>query len=57
MALTNKEKQQNRLINNKQYTAFIPKYIANLFDEKLKENNKKFSEWLKENMEKYLKKN
>lgn len=57
MALTNKERQQNRIINNKQYTAFIPKFIANPFDEKLKENNKKFSEWLKENMEKYLKKN
>ena len=57
MPLTNKEKQKNRLVNNKQYTAFIPKYIANPFDEKLKNNNKKFSEWLKENMEKYLKKN
>lgn len=57
MALTNKERQQNRTINNKQYTAFIPKFVAIPFNEKLKENNKKFSEWLKENMEKYLKKN
>ncbi len=57
MALTNKEIQQNRQIKNKQYTAFIPRFLANAFDEKLKQNNKKFSEWLKENMEKYIQKN
>lgn len=57
MALTNKEKQQNRKINNKAYSAFIPKFLANPFDEKLKNEGKSFTDWLKENMEKYLKKN
>lgn len=57
MALTNQEIQKNRTINNKQYTAFIPKFLAKPFDEKLAKNNIKFTNWLKENMEKYLKKN
>lgn len=57
MTLSNQEKQKKRLIKNKQYTAFIPRFLANPFDEKLKENNIKFTDWLKENMEKYLKKN
>ena len=57
MALSNKEIQRNRTIKNKQYSAFIPKFLANTFDEKLKQNNKKFSDWLKENMEKYIQKN
>ncbi len=57
MTLSNQEKQKKRLIKNKQYTAFIPRFLSNPFDEKLKENNIKFTDWLKENMEKYLKKN
>lgn len=56
MALTNQERQQKRKINNKLYTAFIPNFLANSFDEKLKNEGKGFTEWLRENMEKYLKK-
>ena len=55
--LSNKEIQRRRSERSKQYTAFIPNYLANIFDEKLKENNIKFTTWLKENMEKYIKKN
>lgn len=57
MTLSNQEKQKNRLIKNKHYNAFIPSFLANPFDKKLKENNIKFTDWLKENIEKYLKKN
>ena len=54
---SNNEIYQKRKENNKRYTAYIPKFISNPFDEKLKKNNIKFTDWLKENMEKYLKKN
>lgn len=54
---TNNEIYLRRKENNKRYTAYIPKFLSNPFDEKLKQNDKKFSEWLKENIEKYLKKN
>lgn len=54
---SNSEIYQKRKESNKRYTAYIPKYLAIPFDEKLKQNNKKFSEWLKESIEKYLKKN
>ncbi len=57
MPLTPAEKHKNRLKTHKQYNAYIPLYIANPFDEKLKKNKLNFTEWLKENMEKYLKKN
>lgn len=57
MPLTDKEKYQNRIKSNKSYTAYIPNYIAIPFDEKLEKNNIKFTNWLKESMEKYLKKN
>lgn len=56
MPLTPAEKHQNRLKTHKQYNTYIPKYIAIPFDEKLEKNNIKFTEWLKEQMEKYLKK-
>lgn len=57
MTLSNSEIHKKRMENNKRYTAYIPRYIAIPFDKKLKDNNMMFSTWLKENMEKYLKKN
>lgn len=57
MPLTPAEKHQNRLKTHKQYNAYIPLYLSNPFEEKLKKNNLKFTDWLKENIEKYLKKN
>lgn len=48
---------QKRIQNNKRYNAFIPKFLSNPFDDKLKKENLKFTDWLKENIEKYLKKN
>lgn len=57
MPLTPAEKRQNRLKTHKQYNAYIPLFIANSFDLKLEEKNIKFTDWLKESMEKYLKKN
>ena len=56
MPLTPKEKRQNRLKTHKIYNAYIPLFLANPLDEKLKKNNKNFTEWLKESIEKYLKK-
>lgn len=50
------EIHKDRLKNNKRYSAYIPNFIAIPFNEKLKKNNIKFTDWLKENMEKYLKK-
>ena len=47
----------DRNIRNKRYSAYIPRFLATPFDEKLKKENKTFTNWLKENMEKYLKKN
>lgn len=57
MPLSPAQKHQNRKKANKQYSAYIPLYIANSFDEKLAKSNTKFTEWLKEAMEKYLQKN
>lgn len=57
MALTPSEKRKNRLKTHKQYNTYIPLFVANPFDEKLKKNKIKFTDWLKESMEKYLKKN
>ncbi len=57
MPLTPSEKRKNRLKTHKQYNTYIPLYIANPFDEKLKNNKLNFTDWLKESMEKYLKKN
>lgn len=57
MPLTDKEKYEKRKKENRKYNAYIPLYLANPFDEKLDKNNLKFTVWLKENIEKYLKKN
>lgn len=57
MALTDKEKYNNRIKSNKRYGAYIPMYMANAFDSKLKKENINFTDWLKKNMEKYIKKN
>lgn len=56
MPLTSKEIENNRKANYKKYQAHIPKYLATAFDEKLKKDNIKYTEWLKNNIEKYLKK-
>ena len=57
MPLTAAEKRRNRLKTHKQYNAYIPLFVAKPFDEKLQQNKINFTDWLKENMEKYLKKN
>ena len=57
MTFTPAEKRKNRLKTHKQYNTYIPLYIANPFDEKLKKNDLNFTDWLKESMEKYLKRN
>lgn len=46
----------DRNIRNKRYSAYIPRFLSSPFDEKLKKENKNFTSWLKENIEKYLKK-
>lgn len=56
MPLTSKEIENNRKANYKKYQAHIPKYLAIAFDEKLQKDNIKYTEWLKNNIEKYLKK-
>lgn len=56
MPLTPAEKRRNRLKTHKQYNAYIPLFVAKPFDEKLQQNKINFTDWLKENMEKYLKK-
>lgn len=56
MAMTNREIQENRRKHNKRFDAYLPNYLADLFVEKLKKDNLKYSEWLKNNVEKYLKK-
>lgn len=57
MALTSKEIEENRKQNYKKYQAHIPKYLAIPFDEKMEKDGIKYTEWLKKNIEKYLKKN
>ena len=57
MALTDKEKYNKRVQVNKRYNAYIPTYLANEFDFKLKKENITFTNWLKNNIEKYIKKN
>lgn len=54
--LSDSEKYQNRKIKNTNFNAYLPNFLAIPFKEKLQKENKKFSEWLKENVEKYLKK-
>jgi len=55
MPLTASEKRKNRLKTHKQYNTYIPLDISKPFDEKLIKNEIKFTDWLRENMEKYLK--
>lgn len=55
--LTDKEKYKNRIEKSTRFDAYLPNFLAIPFKEKLQKENKKFSEWLKENAEKYLKKN
>lgn len=57
MPLTNKEKQENRMKNNKSFQAYLPNFMAIPFRDKLNNEGKTFSEWLKIQVEKYLKKN
>ena len=47
---------QKRLQKNKRFHAFIPNFMANPFQEKLKKEEVRFTDWLKDNIEKYLKK-
>lgn len=56
MALTDKEKYNKRIQTNKRYNAYIPTYLATAFDSKLKKENITFTNWLKNNIEKYIKK-
>ena len=51
-----KQIDRDRNIRNKRYSAYIPRFLATPFDEKLKKEEKSFTDWVKENMEKYLKK-
>ena len=57
MPLSDKEKQENRMKNNKPFQAYLPNFMAIPFREKLNNEGKTFSEWLKVQVEKYLKKN
>lgn len=41
---------------NKVYIVKVPLYMAKAFDDKLKKDNKKYSEFAREAIEKYLKK-
>lgn len=54
---SNSEIHQDRLKSNKRYSAYIPNFLAIPFNDKLEKEGKKFTDWLKEQMEKYLKKN
>ena len=56
MPISNQEAHANRMKANKRFDAYIPNYIAEPFIEKLKKDGVKYSDWLKNNIEKYLKK-
>lgn len=49
------EHRRNKEIN-KTYIVKIPLYMANVFDEKLKKDGLRFSDFVKNAIEKYLKK-
>lgn len=49
------EHRRNKEIN-KTYIVKIPRYKANVFDEKLKKDGLRFSDFVKNAIEKYLKK-
>ena len=55
MALTDREKYIKRIAENKQYRAYIPNFMAEPFDKKLKEKNLTFTNFLKDSIEKFLK--
>lgn len=57
MSKDNAQEYQNRKLSNSQFNAYLPNFLALPFKKKLKEEDKKFSLWLKECVEKYLKKN
>lgn len=57
MKRDNSKEYQNRKLSNSQFNAYLPNFLALPFKAKLKEEDKKFSSWLKECVEKYLKKN
>lgn len=42
---------------NKRYVVKVPLFMAKALDEKLKNDNKKYSDFAREAIEKYLKKN
>lgn len=58
MAYVDKEKMKiynaNQQQKFKRYTGKVEKEIAEQFDKKLKDNNIKFSYWLKSNIKRYL---
>lgn len=54
---SNTEIYKKRLESNKTYKAFVNKDIAEIFDKKLKENNITFSNWLRQEIYKYISKN
>ena len=57
MGRDNAKEYQNRKLSNSQFNAYLPNFLALPFKTKLKEEDKKISLWLKECVEKYLKKN
>lgn len=57
MSRDNAQEYQNRKLSNSQFNAYLPNFLALPFKTKLKEEDRKFSSWLKECVEKYLKKN
>lgn len=54
--LSNVEINKRRLEKNKRYNAYLNKEISNIFDKKLKENNITFSDWLRQEITKYISK-
>ena len=55
--LNDKEKYEKRKLENKKYNAYIPLFMSEPFDKKLKENNLTFTDFLKQAIEKFLKRN
>ena len=54
--LTDKEKYNKRKAANKMFGAYVPNELAHPFDEKLRKDGLKFSEWLNKNIINYLRK-
>lgn len=57
MNIDNAKQYQDRKKHNLQFNSYLPKFLGIPFKAKLEKDNKKFSEWLKDNVERYLKKN